>query len=68
MPSLPIPAWDSPWNRPLALLELSLQPILIPLAVVMYGVTEIKAQLRHMQRLLKILRTGKTGPYRGIGW
>ena len=62
------PAWDSPWNRPLALLELLAQPIVIPAAVIVYGVVALPDQTRHVRFLLKVLRTGKTGPYRGVTW
>lgn len=64
-----LPAWDSPWNRPLALGELLLQPIMIPLALLWFGLGNHGfEQAKHSLYLLKVIRTGKTGPYRGCSW
>jgi hypothetical protein len=63
------PCWDSRWNRPLALIELALQPVIIPLAIVAYGLVEFRSgQLSHVRSLTKIVWTGKQGPSSGVVW
>lgn len=63
------PSWDSAWNRPLAFAELLLQPLALPLALVMWGVVEFRrGQLSHVRFLVKTLVTGHTGPSRGVTW
>lgn len=63
------PRWDSPWNRPLALLELALQPVMLPAAVLWFGLSELPSgQLHQVRVLLKVLLTGKRGPSAGIVW
>ena len=65
----PGPAWDSRWNRPVALGELLIQPILWPVAILLYGFAQFRrGQLRHSVYLLKVIRTGKQGPSRGVVW
>jgi hypothetical protein len=63
------PEWDSRWNRPLAFGEIILQPILLPLAVLLYGITEAWHGWRvHVRFLAKTAWSGKTGPYPGVTW
>ncbi len=63
------PRWNSRWNRPLALGELLLQPLLVIPNVLLYGATEAWVSLpRHWRFLVKTIRTGRTGPSRGITW
>lgn len=63
------PAWDSKWNHPVALGELLVQPLIWPVAIFAYGITEFpRGQIRHLRFLVKTVRTGKTGPYQGVIW
>lgn len=63
------PAWDSGWNRPLALVELLAQPVLLVIAILLYGLLEgPRGQWRNARFLTKTIWHGRTGPYRGISW
>jgi hypothetical protein len=63
------PAWDSGWNRPMAVGELLVQPLLWPIAIVLYGLAEFRrGQLGHVRYLAKVIRTGRQGPYSGTIW
>jgi len=69
VPRLRRPKWDSSWNRPFAFCELLSQPLLWLPAIGMYGLAEFRrGQLRHSLYLLKVIRTGKQGPSRGVVW
>jgi hypothetical protein len=63
------PAWDSRWNRPVALAELLVQPILWPISIVVYGLAEFRrGQWSHLRYLAKTIATGKQGPNSGTVW
>lgn len=62
------PRWDSGWNRPAALFELLLQPLLLPLNIILFGLSEARYLPRHWRCLAKTLWTGKQGPSSGIVW
>lgn len=62
-------AWDSRWNRLAALGELLVQPLIWPLAILLYGITEFRrGQLGHVRYLLKVIGTGRQGPRNGTVW
>lgn len=56
------PRWNSGWNRPLALVELVVQPLVIPVAILCYGLPALKDQARHWRFLGKTIWYGRIGP------